>query len=116
MQIQVNSDNHVQGDVDLVAFAEGLVRDALDRFGSRVTRVEVHLSDENSRDKRSDDDKRCLVEARLAGLAPLSASHQGASVEQSLRGALDKLEKVVARTIERRDDPKGRTSFAGETS
>jgi ribosome-associated translation inhibitor RaiA len=114
MNIQVNTDNHIQGGVELTRQVEAVVEGALGRFGDRITRVEVHLSDESSSAKSRDDDKRCLMEARLAGLQPISVSHQGASVEQALGGAADRLETTLDRTLGRRDDPKGRTSFGGD--
>ena len=51
---------------ELVQLVEAVVRGALDRFSEQITRVEVHLSDENSDKKFGTDDKRCLLEARLA--------------------------------------------------
>jgi hypothetical protein len=53
---------------------EAVVRDSLDRFSEQITRVEVHLSDQNSDKKFGNEDKRCLLEARLAGLQPISVS------------------------------------------
>ncbi|MEP7273763.1 MAG: HPF/RaiA family ribosome-associated protein [Acidobacteriota bacterium] len=111
MQIQVNTDNQIQGTEELTRQVETVVEGAVGRFGERITRVEVHLSDENSSSKSGFNDKRCLMEARLAGLQPISVSHQGASIEQVLDGAADKLEQMINRTIERLDNPKGRASY-----
>lgn len=114
MQIHVNTDNHIEGGAGLTSHVESVIEDALARFGERVTRVEVQFTDENSSKKSGNTDKRCALEARLAGLQPLAVSHDAASVEQALNGALDKLEKTLDRTIEKRDNPKGRKSFSGE--
>ena len=114
MQIQVNTDNHTEGGVELTRQVEAVVEGALERFAERITRVEVHLTDENSSQKSSENDKRCVMEARLAGLQPITVSDQGASIEQVLDGAADKLEKTLDRTLGRLDDPKGRTSFGGD--
>lgn len=113
MLVQVNTDNQVAGTAELIRHVETVVEDALGRFGERITRIEVHLGDENS-GKKSDDDKRCAMEARLSGLQPITVSHQASSVEQALSGAADKLEKVLDRTLGRLDHRKGRTSFAGD--
>ena len=40
-------------------------------------RVEVHLSDENGK-KQGEADKRCKLEARLSGLAPVGVTGAGA--------------------------------------
>ena len=69
MKIQVNSDKTIAVDASLTRFVEGEVRRVLARFAKRLTRVEVHLSDVDSR-KTGQADKRCLLEARPAGDRP----------------------------------------------
>ena len=114
MQIQVNTDNQVHGTAELIRHVESVVDGTFSRFGEQITRVELHLSDENSSHKSGDNDKRCVMEARLSGLQPITVNSQGSSIEQALSGAADKLEKVLDRTLGRLDDRKGRTSFAGD--
>ena len=116
MQIQVNTDNQTAGSAELTRQVEGVVEVALGRFSGRITRVEVHLTDENGSQKTSESDKRCVMEARLAGLQPIAVSAEGSSLEQALDGAADKLEKTLKHTLGRLDDPKGRTSYAGDQS
>lgn len=116
MKIQVNTGNHVEGGEELTRQVEGVVEGALGRFSDRITRVEVHLTDQNGSQKSSDSDKRCIMEARLAGMQPIAVSAEGSSLGQALDGAADKLEKTLQRTLERLDDPKGRTSYAGDQS
>ena len=77
MQIQVQTDNHTAGGVGLTRQVEAVVEGALERFGDRITRVEVHFTDENGSQKSSDSDKRCVMEARLAGLQPITVSAEG---------------------------------------
>jgi ribosome-associated translation inhibitor RaiA len=69
-------------------------------FAAQITRVEVHLSDENS-DKGGDNDKRCLLEARLAGLRPVVVSHRAATLQQAIDGAAEKLERSIESTLGR---------------
>jgi len=114
MQIQVSTDNHIEGGEELTREVEAVVEGALGRFGDRITRVEVHLTDENSSSKSGDNDKRCVMEARLAGLQPITVSHDGSSLDQALNGAADKLEKTLKRTLGRLDEHKGRTSYGGD--
>jgi ribosome-associated translation inhibitor RaiA len=116
MQIQVNNDNYVEGGEELTRQVEGVVEGALRRFSDRITRVEVHLTDENGSQEFGDSDKRCVMEARLAGLQPITVIAEGSSLEQALDGAADKLEKTLKRTLGRLDDPTGRTSYAGDQS
>ena len=84
MQIQVQTDNHTAGGAGLTRQVEAVVEGALGRFGDRITRVEVHLTDENGSQKSSGSDKRCVMEARLAGLQPITVSAEGSSLRQAI--------------------------------
>jgi hypothetical protein len=66
-----------------------------------VTRVEVHLSDQNSDKKVGSVDIRCLLEARLAGHQPISVSDQAATLAQAVDGAVDKLTHSLDSTLGR---------------
>lgn len=90
MQIQLNTDNNLVGSEDLAAQLEADVRAALERFSERITRVEVHLTDLNSGEKGGTD-KRCMMEARIAGRQPMSVSHEAATVDLAIDGAAGKL-------------------------
>jgi hypothetical protein len=46
MQIQINTDHHIEGHEALAAWATGEVKSGLSRFSASVTKVEVHLSDQ----------------------------------------------------------------------
>jgi ribosomal subunit interface protein len=104
MQIQINTDANIDGNETLRHHVEGVLETALKRFSDRVTRVEVHLSDEASSSKSRANDKRCLMEARLAGLRPIAVTHQTATVHQAVDGAVEKLETILDRTLGRLSD------------
>lgn len=114
MQIQVNTDNHIQGDTRLIELVEEAVNSAVGRFSDRITRVEVYLSDENSAQKVGEADKRCVLEARVAGLQPISVREFGSTVELALDGATEKLVHALDRQLGRLDEKKGRTSMSGD--
>ena len=101
MIIQVNTDSNIEGRRELGQHIETEVGNSLKRFGERITRVEVHLSDEDSERKSGTDDKRCLLEARLAGLQPLAVSHQAATMKQAVDGAVEKLKRSLEKTLGR---------------
>ena len=103
MQIEINSENNIDRSAELTRQVEAVVVGALGRFGDRITRVEVYLSEDNNSQKSGGNEKRCAMEARLAGLQPITVSHQGSSLEQALDGAADKLEKTLKRTLGRKD-------------
>ncbi len=104
MIIQINTDSSIEGNSELTQKIEADVADSLERFGEQITRVEVHLSDENSEKKSGSDDKRCLIEARIAGLQPLAVSDEAESFEQAANGAVDKLMHSIESTLGKRDD------------
>jgi len=116
MQVQVNTDRHIDSSTDLIAQVEATLESALSRFSDRITRVEVHLSDENGSQNFGSSDKRCVLEARLAGMKPIKVSADGPSHKQALHDAANNLEKLLGRTLDRLDNPKGRTSYAGEAT
>jgi ribosome-associated translation inhibitor RaiA len=108
MQVRVTTDNNIVGSEKLTGQVDDVVADFLARFSDRITRVEVYLADENSRAKSGQNDKRCTMEARVAGHQPVAVTEQGPSLDQAIRGAAEKLEKTLDRTLGRLDDRKGR--------
>ena len=100
MQIQFNTDKNVTGSEDLIASSTSLISEELRRFSQQITRVEVHLSDEDG-NKDGLNDKRCMVEARLAGMKPIAVTDHANTHEQAIFGAIDKLkaslEKITGR-------------------
>lgn len=101
MIIQVNTDRNIEGNRELAQQIETVVANSLEHFGGKITRVEVHLSDDNSDKKVGTKDMRCLLEARLAGLQPLTVSHQAANLEQAVEGAVEKLKRSLDSTLGR---------------
>ncbi|HMS83955.1 MAG TPA: HPF/RaiA family ribosome-associated protein [Nitrospira sp.] len=103
MQIQVNTDNNIQGRETIVSLVETSVEGAVGRFRDRITRVEAHLSDTNSH-KTKGDDIRCVLEARLAGHQPIAVSHQAPTVDLAVSEAAGKLERSIESTLGRLND------------
>jgi len=100
MQIQINTDANIEGREKLAAHVHGVVEHALGRFRERITRVEVHLSDENG-EKSGADDKRCVMEARLEGRQPIAVTHRAATLHEAVKDAAEKLERSIDSTLER---------------
>ena len=109
MNIQLNTDVHIDGTEALAAQVGATVEQALARFEEHVTRVEVHLSDENG-DKNGQQDQRCMLEARLEGRQPLVATHHAATLEQAVHGAAKKLARLLDTTLGRLHDHREKTS------
>jgi ribosome-associated translation inhibitor RaiA len=98
MQVQVNHDNHVRIGAEISERLARVLEGSLSQFADRITRIEMHLSDENA-DKGGDSDKRCMLEARLANLAPIAVTHQAESLQMAFEGALEKLDHALSHAI-----------------
>lgn len=97
MQILLRTDNHIEGREKLANHVTATVEDALGRFEEWISRVEVHLSDENG-DKPGEADTRCVMEARLKGHEPVAVTHHASNVHQAVDGATDKLTRLLDST------------------
>jgi hypothetical protein len=102
MQVQVNTDRNTTAQDVPPSEVEAAVEAALARFSHRVTRVEVHLSDQNSH-KAGRNDKRCMMEARLAGLDPIAVTHQADTWSLAIAGATEKFERAIEKKLGRLD-------------
>ncbi|MGY2437114.1 HPF/RaiA family ribosome-associated protein, partial [Escherichia coli] len=80
MQVLVNSGKHVSSSMDFKDDIRGRIRDKLQRYEDHLTRIEIHLSDENAL-KSGPQDKRCKVEARMKGRDPLTVSHDASELQ-----------------------------------
>jgi len=98
MTIQFNTNNHITGNEKLEAYVNSSIVDELTRFSDHITRIEVHLSDENG-SKNGQDDKRCMLEARLKNKQPMAVTSQANTVEQAIGDALDKLKASIETTL-----------------
>ena len=97
MQIQFNTDKTINGDERHQDYFTSQISEELKKYQSQITRIEVHISDENG-EKEGENDIRCLLEARLEGRQPIAVSNQADTIEQSVSGAIDKL-KASLKTI-----------------
>jgi hypothetical protein len=113
MQIQVNTDHNIEGREGLARHVEAEVESALGKFGDRITRVEVHLSDENA-GKGGGGEKKCVMEARLAGRKPVVVSLEHATLPEAITGASRKLAHLLDSTLGRLTDHKGGASIRTE--
>ena len=103
MQVILNTDPHVDGRHQMAEHLTSVITDAMGRFGEQITRVEAHISDENSHVKAGPDEIQCLLEARLVGRDPLVVKDRAASVHQAIHGAAGKLKRAVATVLEKND-------------
>ncbi len=113
MKIQINTDAHSVGTQARAAHLNAEVKQALAQWNSKITRVEIHLSDENG-SKNGQLDQRCMLEARIEGRQPVAVSDHAATMEQAVQGATQKLVRmmsgILGRLHEHRQESSGRTS------
>ncbi len=98
MQIEIGSDHSVQIQDEWAGKLEEIVQHALRHHREQLTRVVVHLSDENAH-KAGDNDKRCAMEGRLRGMQPVAVTHHGATYDQAVSGAAEKLGRLLEHTL-----------------
>lgn len=104
MKIQINTGQNIDGHEVLARQAEFTVENALGHLAEHITRVEVHLSDENG-GKDGSRDKRCLMEARFEGRPPIAVTHKSGTAVQAVAGAAEKLKQALGHAIDRRNPP-----------
>ncbi|MFC2092655.1 HPF/RaiA family ribosome-associated protein [Bacteroidota bacterium] len=100
MKIQFNTDSNITESKELRDSLIALISEGLSRFSEHITRLEVHLSDENSH-KDGMNDKRCMIEGRLEGKQPIAVTNQANTLEQAVTGAVDKLKSSLDTKIGR---------------
>jgi ribosome-associated translation inhibitor RaiA len=100
MQIQINTDKNIEGNERLVSFFSSEVNSELERFDNLITRVEVHFGDENS-EKFGKNDKRCLIEVRVAKKDPIAVTDYADTLEKAFYSALEKVKRVLNSTHEK---------------
>lgn len=103
MTIQFNTDHNIHFSAEHRAPFIDLIEEELNRFNDQITRIEVHLSDEDS-SKNSKNDIKCLLEARLAGREPVVVSNLANSKHEAIEGAIEKLKNSLDTMIGRMND------------
>jgi ribosome-associated translation inhibitor RaiA len=108
MQFQFNTDSSVMGTQEVATRIEAQVRQRLERFADRLTRIEVHVTDVNGR-KHGADDKHCTIEARPRGGRPIGVTGKAADVDAAARIAAstmaERLERIFGKAARHRHDP-----------
>lgn len=99
MQIQVHAGSRVGGGAALIETVTGMTQEALARFAGHVTRIDVHMSDENG--SKGGKDKRCVVEAHMEGRKPVAVTDNAETMKQAVQGAIDKLVRMLDSTVGR---------------
>ena len=94
MTIQFNSDKNLTVHEEFRDKLKNTLSEELNRFSEHITRLEVYLSDENG-SKSGQNDKKCLLEARVEGRPPIAVSAGASNYELAVDSAVDKLKSSL---------------------
>lgn len=103
MKVQVNTSNDIDNKDALERWASEYLNEHLGRFEQDITSVEVQLTDENHAVKGGGVDKRCMLEARVNGHAPIAVTNYAPDQNLAFRGAADKLLHALDHRFGKRD-------------
>ena len=105
LKIQLNTDNHITGNERLESYVNTLVKHELSRFSDHITRIEIHLADENG-PKKGVNDIRCTLEARMEKMQPMVVTCHANTVEKAVSDALVKIKAAITTKYDRLKDHK----------
>jgi ribosomal subunit interface protein len=103
MQVNVNTDRSIEIRAGLDEHVKAVLDNAIGRFGEHVHRVDVHLSNEN-KEKRADGGNSCMMQAHVAGYAPVVVHEHSVSLRQAIANAGDKLQRALDSALGRLHD------------
>ncbi len=103
IKVQVNTSNDIDNKDALERWASDYLNEQLARFGQDLTSIEVQMTDENHAAKGGGVDKRCMLEARVNGRAPVAVTHFAPDQNLAFRGAADKLVNALDHTFGKLD-------------
>ena len=103
MQILLHVDTNSDGSPAMTQHIEDVVNAALGRFGERVTRVDVHLSEAEGHALTSAGSIRCTLEARVVGLETIFVTDHADDAHRAIEGGVRKLKRAVGAAIGKHD-------------
>ncbi len=94
MQIHVHTDTPADAGDERRKQVGDMLNQVLGRFGAQLSRIDAHLSGEP-------DGPRCRLEASVDGRAAIGVSHRADFTAQAVRGAADKLARLLEGSLGR---------------
>lgn len=110
MQIQVNTDDHIQGGESLAQWIQEEAGTRLARFKENITRLEVYLTDLDGA-KSGVDDKRCRLEARVVSRQPVTVTADADKMAAAFIAAIEKMARALDADLGRVKDRNGRDTI-----
>ena len=100
MLVQIHTDKNIEGGSRFSEYFSAEIKEKLARFNEIVTRIEVHVTDQNG-SKTSPNDKKCVIEARIEKKQPIAVTAHGDTAEKTFSQALEKVQRVLETTVEK---------------
>lgn len=100
MLVQIHTDKNIEGGSRFTEYFTTEINNELARFDEIVTRVEVHVTDENG-NKTTPNDKKCVIEARVEKKQPIAVTAFGDTTEKAFFEALGKVERTLDSVLEK---------------
>ncbi|MBA3056480.1 MAG: HPF/RaiA family ribosome-associated protein [Gammaproteobacteria bacterium] len=110
MQVQVNTDDHIQGGEALAQWVRDEANTRLTRFKDHVTRLEVYLTDVDGA-KSGVNDKCCRLEARIVSRQPVTVTAEADKMAAAFIAAVEKLARAMDTDLGRVKDRNGRDTI-----
>lgn len=101
MKVQLNTDSHIQGNEAVEASVNAIITQHLARFFPELTRIEVHLADNNG-NKGGAENKHCAIEARIRNGNPIGVSQDDETVDKAIHGACAKMRSRLDSAIDQK--------------
>ncbi|OTG85036.1 HPF/RaiA family ribosome-associated protein [Acinetobacter sp. ANC 4648] len=105
MNIEIRTDKNIQNSERLITYVREELNQEFQRHSERITQFSVHLSDENG-PKGGDDDIRCMVEAKAAGLKPVVGTYKAKNIDLALHGAIERVKRSLEHVLEKKESPR----------
>ena len=100
MLVQIHTDKNIEGGSRFTEYFTTEIKNELARFDEIVTRVAVHIIDENG-NKTTPNDKKCVIEARVEKKQTIAVTANADSAEKAFFEALEKIQRVLDTTVEK---------------
>ncbi len=110
MQIQVHTDNIIEGGEALTKWVQSELNTRLARFKDYITRVEAFLSETDAR-KVNGNHKRCVLETRVNGRQPIAVNAEVEKMGEAVNAAIEKLMRAIEADVGRLKDKNGRETI-----
>lgn len=110
MQVLVHTDDHIQGGESLAQWVQDEAKTRLARLSENITRLEVFLTDLDG-GKSGAKDKRCRLEARVAGRPAVSVTADADKMATAFIDSIEKITRLIDAELGRVKDRNGRDTI-----